>query len=141
MPDRLTPPPQPPAPSSAPAQEGPPITLHFRHAAHQLLTAAHMHLAAYTDQFAPRIHDLLAHLVIKLYDNDLLGDLPLSLGRIVDEATACLLNLAAPQRLTDPADEDLLVRLADLDRLPLPERLRLLAAAKHHTAVPKEERP
>ncbi|MFF4602573.1 hypothetical protein ACFY12_07435 [Streptomyces sp. NPDC001339] len=51
-----------------------------------------------------------------------------SLGFVVDEAAAWLLNLANPQRTTLPFDSDLL-DLSEVDRLPLAEHRRLLETA------------
>ncbi|MHB6910184.1 hypothetical protein [Streptomyces sp. CB02959] len=107
---------------------------HYRHATHRLLTETHRHLATHSDQAVPPLHALLAQLVVELYDRDLLGDHPLSLGGIVDEAASCLVNLATPQRVVQRFDEDLAGWLSELDRLTLPERLRLLDTAICHTA-------
>lgn len=98
-----------------------------------LLAEAHKRLAAHPDEF-PNLHELLARLVIELSDGDQLGSYPPSLGGVVDEAAARLLNLATPQSVARPFDEDLSARLGDLDRLPLPERLRLLEAAARRPA-------
>ncbi|MEW1660338.1 hypothetical protein [Streptomyces sp. NPDC093707] len=85
---------------------------------------------------------LLAPLVVELYDRDLLGDHPVSLGGTVDEAAACLLNLATPQRATGRFDDDLADRLSELDRLPLPDRLRLLGMVTRHIApAPAPDQP
>ncbi|MFF2811821.1 hypothetical protein ACFVT2_32540 [Streptomyces sp. NPDC058000] len=114
---------------------------HHRHATHRLLTETRGRLAAHHDEVAPPMHALLAHLVVELYDRDLLGDRPPSLGGVVDEAVSCLLNLATPQHVARPFDEDLADRLRELDRLPLPERLRLLeTAARHIAPMPAPDR-
>ncbi|KUN03532.1 hypothetical protein AQI95_23885 [Streptomyces yokosukanensis] len=60
--------------------------------------------------------------------HDRLGGRRPSLGGTVDEVAACLLNLVKPQYVASPFDEDLRSRTGDLDRLPLPECLRLLKA-------------
>ncbi|GGW97790.1 hypothetical protein [Streptomyces noursei] len=112
-----------------------------QHAVHQLLTEAHNDLAARHDEPVPKIHDLLAETAIDLYDHDQFGDHPLSIGRIVDEAAACLLNLATPQRLALPHDEDLPGRLGELDRLPLADRTRLLKGAASRTAPAQRQPP
>ncbi|GCB94688.1 hypothetical protein SALB_07489 [Streptomyces noursei] len=114
---------------------------HYRNSTHRLLTETHRRLATHQDPAVPPLHALLAQLVVELYDRDLLGNRPPSLGGIVSEAASCLLNLATPQRVTRPFDEDLSERLNELDRLPLPERLRLLQAATRHTApIPTSQR-
>jgi hypothetical protein len=105
----------------------------YRDAVHRLLAEAHERLAANTPESAPRLHDLLARLVVELCDRDQLGGCPPSLGVAVDKAAACLLNLATPQHVTCRFDDDLPARLGDLDRLPLPERLRLLKNAVERT--------
>ncbi|GHJ35452.1 hypothetical protein Sm713_10610 [Streptomyces sp. TS71-3] len=107
----------------------------------RLLTEAHIRLAACPDQAAPPLHDLLARLVVELYDDDELGSHPPSLGRVVDQAAACLLNLAFPQRTTSTFDDDLPARLEELDHLPLPKRLRLLEAATRHTTSAAQQPP
>ncbi|MFF4602582.1 hypothetical protein ACFY12_07480 [Streptomyces sp. NPDC001339] len=108
---------------------------HGHYAVHSLLTEALAYLAEHPDDaVVPHLHDLLATLVVQLSDRDQLGGRPCSLGLVVDEAAACLLNVAIPQRTTLPFDPDVLARLAEVDRLPLPGRRRLLAAATRCTA-------
>jgi hypothetical protein len=79
------------------------------------------------------LYDLLARLVTDLCDRDQLGDCPPSLGGTVDHAAARLLHHAAVQPMATPFDDDLPTRLNELDRLPLPDRLRLLQAAVQRT--------
>ncbi|MFJ9619070.1 hypothetical protein [Streptomyces noursei] len=110
-----------------------------QHAVHQLLTEAHNDLAACLDDPVPQIHDLLAETAIDLYDRDRFGDRPLSIGRIVDEAAAILVNLATPQRLAVPQDQDLTGRLGELDRLPLADRIRLFERAVRRTALAQRQ--
>ncbi|MEU6142381.1 hypothetical protein ABZ848_18660 [Streptomyces sp. NPDC047081] len=109
-----------------------PLSSH-RYAVQDLLVEAHQRLTALPPASAPSLHELLARLVVGLFDRDQLGGCPPSLGGVVDEAAACLLNLATPQRVATAFDDDLLARLGDLDRLPLPERLRLLEACVRRT--------
>ncbi|MGP3949635.1 hypothetical protein [Streptomyces sp. 7N604] len=111
---------------------------YYRPAVHRLLTEAYLRLTAHADGATPPLHDLFAQLVVELCDRDLLGDHPPSLGGTVDQAAACLLNLATPERPARFFDEDLPARLGELDRLPLPERLRLLEAATRHTGPAPE---
>ncbi|MFJ9710845.1 hypothetical protein [Streptomyces sp. NPDC101234] len=111
------------------------MNAHHSIAAHRLLTETHNRLSDHPDQSVPPLDDLLAQLVVELYDHDRLGGRTRSLGGTVDEAAACLLNLATPQRVTSPFDEDLRTRMRDLDRRPLPERLLLLKAAVRRTRL------
>ncbi|QRX95772.1 hypothetical protein [Streptomyces noursei] len=104
------------------------------HVVHQLLTEVMDRLTVRPDSVCRPLHELLAQSAVDLYDRNLLGDQPLSLGSVVDEAAACLLNLANPQRATLRYDEDLLSRLSGLDRLPRTERICLLDAAVRRTA-------
>ncbi|GAU71516.1 hypothetical protein SSP35_44_00010 [Streptomyces sp. NBRC 110611] len=112
---------------------------HGNYAVHRLLTEALTYLADPDDAAVPHLHDLLATLIVQLSDRDLLGSRPCSLGLVVDEAAACLLNVANPQRTTLPFDQDVLARLGEVDRLPLAERRRLLETATR-LAAPTAQR-
>ncbi|MFM9446945.1 hypothetical protein [Streptomyces acidiscabies] len=103
-----------------------------RDAASTLLTETRADLSTRATGTTENLHSTLSRLVTELYFNDRLGDGPLSLGRIVDEAAARLLNQADPKRLALPHDNDLAARLTTLDGLPMPELLLLLDAATHH---------
>lgn len=114
-----------------PVTEGAPVDGTHRDAASTLLTETRVYLTTRATGTTETLHSTFARLVTELYFNDRLGDGSLSLGRIVDEAAARLLNQADPKRLALPHDNDLAVRLATLDDLPTPELLRLLDAATH----------
>lgn len=117
-------------------------------AVRQLLDHAHQHLLAHRHQDIPPLYDLLSRLAIDLLDRDLLDTRPPSLGGTVDRAATSLINLAPPQRVARPFDNDLRARLAELDSLPADERIKLLDTALAHAAptpapvrTPERRRP
>ncbi|GAA2467417.1 hypothetical protein ACFPFX_10930 [Streptomyces mauvecolor] len=108
---------------------------HYSHAVHLLLATLCTRLvAAAPEPPAVGLHEQLARLLIELSETDQLVPHPPSLGHAADAAAACLLNLATPDQLSRPFDDDLPRRLDELGRsLPQPELLALVKTAADHT--------
>ncbi|MFD7013531.1 hypothetical protein [Streptomyces sp. NPDC059928] len=111
------------------------MTRHDSPAVHRLLAELHARLSAPPEPPPAGLHEQLARLLIHLSETDQLDPHPHSLGQAAEEAAACLLNLATPDRFTRPFDDDLPHRLDELGRLPHCELLALAKAAVDHTAA------